>query len=102
MAINKTQVRAELQFTEEVVSDDAIDYVINKVDDDLNLVCAEILRLLLRRHRGVVRRSIGKFSEVVDPMELRSQINMYMNRAATTVFDDGEEFPDAMFTREGV
>jgi hypothetical protein len=104
MAVDLEHVRIELQLSAAVLSDDSIQYVIDKLSDmdDLNLVCAECLRMLLRKHRGISERRIGKYNEVFNPTEIRSQINEYMNKSASGIFDDGFIDPPPFFTREGI
>jgi len=102
--MNLEDIRSELQLTSEVISDADVNYVISKLesDSDNNLICAEVLRLVLRKHKGLVERRIGKYWEVIDPMHIKKEINKYMNKAASSVFDDEIAHPDAIFTREGL
>lgn len=104
MSIKVSSVRTELQLSTAIISDADIEYVIDKLsaNDDINLVCAEVLRMSLRKHRGLAERRIGKYMEIFKPEEIRSQINNYMARAATGSFGDDHEHPDAWFTREGI
>jgi len=97
-------IRSELQITSAVISDDDVNYVISKLEDsdDDNLIYAEVLRLVLRKHQGLVERRIGKYWEVIDPVHIRKQINNYMNKAASSVFDDQPDDIDSWFTREGI
>lgn len=97
-----TTVRSELQITSAVLSDNAVLHAIEKFDDadDDNLIYAEVLRMVLRKHQGIVERRIGKYSEVISPKEIRRQINNYMHRAASTALDDGFEHPDSFFDRK--
>ena len=64
--MNLEDIRSELQLTSEVISDADVNYVISKLesDSDNNLICAEVLRLVLRKHKGLVERRIGKYWEV--------------------------------------
>jgi hypothetical protein len=103
MAVDIDDVRIELQLSAAVLDDDSIDYVIDKLSDmdDINLVCAECLRMLLRKHRGLSERRIGKYNEIFSPTEIRSQINEYMGKSANA-WDDGFVHPDAIFTRKGI
>jgi hypothetical protein len=104
MAVELDAVRIELQLSKSVISDDSVEYVINKLSeyDDINLVCAEVLRMVLRKHRGLAVRRIGKYYEEINPVEIRRLINEYMGKAATVAWDDGFIDPDAWFTREGI
>jgi hypothetical protein len=96
-------IRSEIQITSEVIADSAINYAIGKIDnDDINLVCAEVLRMVLRKHQGLVERRIGKYWEVINPKNIQVAINNYMNKAAASVFDDNFEYDDAFFTRNGL
>jgi hypothetical protein len=94
-------IRTELQISEAVIDNASINYAIAKIEiEDINLVCAEVLRMVLRKHRGLVRRTVGKYSEVIDPKEIRKEINNYMHKAASAVMDDNFEYPDSVFTKE--
>jgi len=94
-------VRAELQLSTYILPDSAINYALGKFSsaDDPNLVYAEVLRMVLRKHRGVVRRRIGKFEETIDPQEIRREINRYMAKAASYIADDNFSYGDAFFDR---
>ena len=101
--VSTVDVRHELQISSAVISDESVKYAINKViTDDLDLICAEVLRMVLRKHRGLVVRQVGKYREEIDPRLLRKQINEYMHKAASSTFGDGHEHPDAWFTRDGI
>jgi len=102
--MNLESVRAELQITSQVISDDDVNYVIGKLEDcdDDNLIFAEVLRLVLRKHQGLVERKIGKYWERIDPKNIKKQINYYMNAASSSVFDDQPDNIDSFFTREGL
>jgi hypothetical protein len=104
MAVDIDDVRIELQLSAEVLSDESIDYAIDKLSDmdDINLVCAECLRMLLRKHRGLTERRIGKYNEIFSPTEIRNQINEFMGNSATGSWDDGFQHPDPFFTRKGI
>ena len=104
MAVDIDDVRIELQLSTSILNDESIDYVIDKLSDydDINLVCAECLRMLLRKHRGISERRIGKYNEVFSPTEVRKQINEFMGKASSSVLGDGFEHPDAWFTRDGI
>jgi hypothetical protein len=99
-----SDVRLELQLPASAISDDAITYVISKVTSgDLNLVCAEVLRLVLRKYRGRFYIWVGKTREQVNPGEIRALIREYVARAATAGHaDDGIADPPPFFTREGI
>lgn len=87
-------VRTELQLPASVISDADITYVENKIGtDDLNLICAEVLRMVVRRYRGKIRTRVGKYEEVIDCATLRQEIQNYMNRSSATQMDDGFEYP---------
>jgi hypothetical protein len=104
MSVSVSNVRTELQLSANVISDADIEYVINKLlaSDDINLVCADVLRMTLRKHRGLAERRIGKYNEVFSPLEIRKQINEFIAKAASGSFDDGFEHPEAWFTRDGI
>jgi hypothetical protein len=104
MSVSVANVRTELQLSANVISDADVEYVINKLlaSDDINLVCAEVLRMTLRKHRGLSERRIGKYNEVFSPTEIRNQINVFMGKAASGSFDDGFVHPDPYFTRKGI
>ena len=96
-------IRHEIQITDAVISDESVNYVIAKLDtDDLNLVCAEVLRMVLRKHQGLVERRIGKYWEVINPLNIRKQINNYMNKAASSIFDDEPDEIDSFFERDEI
>ena len=97
-------IRFEIQLTDAVISDEAINYAISKLEaeDDINLVCAEVLRMVLRKHQGLVERRIGKYWEVINPIHIQQRINGFMNKAAASVIDDNPEYEDSYFTRDGL
>lgn len=89
-------VRTELQLPASVISDADITYVENKIGTgDINLICAEVLRMVVRRYRGKIRTRIGKYEEVIDCATLRQEIQNYMMRSSATQIDDGFEYPDS-------
>ena len=102
--VNIEQIRHELQISEYVISDASVNYALSKFDedDDVNLIFAEVLRMVLRKHGGLAVRRIGKYYEEIDPKAIRKLINDYTQKAATSVFDDGFEHPDAWFERDGI
>ncbi len=106
MALNVADIRSELNLPVQVLADDSISSILIKVSTtDLNLVCAECLRFVLRSYRGRVRYKIGSFSETLDSNDLRSQINVYMHRTTATevehtVADDTDD-PN-YFKRDGL
>ncbi len=104
MAVDIDYVRIELQLSASVLSDESIEYAIDKLSDmdDINLVCAECLRMLLRKHRGLSERRIGKYNEIFNPSEIRNQINEFMNKSAGGAWDDNFEHPDPFFTRGSI
>jgi len=90
-------VRTELQLPASVIPDASITYVENKIGTgDLNLICAEVLRMVCRKYRGKIRVRIGKFEEVIDTSYLKQEINNYMMRSTATQLDDGFEYPDSL------
>jgi len=90
-----TSVRSELQLPASVISDADIAYVENKIGTgDLNLICAEVLRMVVRRYRGKIRVRIGKYEEVIDCATIRQEIQNYMMRSTATQIDDGFEYPE--------
>ena len=92
-------VRSELQLPSDVISDTDVRYVISKLDEgaDVYAVCAEVLRLFLRKNRGRTQFRIGKYSEEFDAAALRKEIALLRGRSANSVFDDGIEYPESMF-----
>lgn len=98
MAIKVADVRSELQLPEQVISEADILYAIRKVElVDINLVCAEVLRMFLRRNQGRVKFKLKNYEEWVNPMDIRIMITDYMNKSTNSVFDDGIEYPDSKF-----
>ena len=99
MSVNINDVRTELQIPDQVLDDDSIASILVKVGNtDLNLVCAECLRFVLRKYRGRVSYRIGNFSERIDSADLRRQVQVYMRRSSATVTEatiakDTEEYP---------
>jgi len=92
-----TTVRTELQLPASVISDADITYVENKIGTgDLNLICAEVLRMVVRRYRGKIRTRIGKYEEWLDPSSLKQEIQNYMMRSSATQVDDGFEYPESV------
>ena len=103
MAVLISDVKSELQLYDGFISDSDITYVITKSPvDDLNLVCAGVLQLVLRKFRGRKSLRIGKFAEVYDYKELRSMIQSYRNKSVN--YNPGNEidFSDDIFTRDGI
>ncbi len=95
------EVRSELQIDAGVLSDADVQYAIDKITNgDLNLVCAQVLRMVLGKYRGRVKLKIGKFEEVVDPTSLKALISFYTANSTTGGVDDGYDFEDAYFTRD--
>lgn len=98
MAVDVSSVRSELQIPTGVISDSDITYAITKVSStDLNLVCAEVLRMVLRKYRGRKSLTIGKFSETYNLVGLRGEIHNYMAKSTSLETDDGVAFTDSRF-----
>lgn len=95
--VDISSVRSELQLPSAIISDDDINYVIMKVGADINLVCAEVLRLFVRKNRGRRRFRIGKYEEEINYKVINSQIAYYMSKSSASSFDDGAEIPDSRF-----
>jgi len=92
-------VRSELQLPESVITDEDVQYAIDKIElDDINLVCAEVLVMFLRGNRGKIKFKLKNYEEWFAPKEVRLQIRAYQARSANAVFDDGIEYPDSVFT----
>lgn len=103
MAILIADVRTELQLTADVIDDTSIQYAIDKVVvEDINLVSAQVLRMVLSKYRGRVKLKIGKFEEWIEPNELRALIKSYVAKGAGVTVGDGFEHPEAYFTRDGI
>jgi len=106
MSVTVADVRLELQSPTQVLADADIASILVKVGNtDLNLVCAECLRFILRKYRGRVRYRIGKYNETVDHRELRKQIQLYMSRSSATDIEptvaDNTDDPN-FFKRDGL
>jgi hypothetical protein len=95
-------IRHELQLPAEVISDSSVQYAIGKCADDLNLVCAEVLRMVLRRYRGRTKLMLKNYTEVIDLRDIRKQIAGYVSQSASATFDDGTLPSDPIFTMEGI
>lgn len=94
-------VRHELQLPAEVISDASVQYAIEKCADDLNLVCAEVLRMVLRRYRGRTKLMLKNYTEIIDPAQLHKQIASYVGKAAGS-FGDSFIRPDSRFEDDGI
>lgn len=91
-------VRSELQLPEAVISDIDIQYAITKVGkNDMNLVCAEVLSMFLRKNRGRVKLKLKNYEEWIDPKEVRKDIRVYLARSQNAKFDDNFTYPDSVF-----
>ena len=102
MAVTVADIRTELQLPSSLIPDTSIAYVIEKVGDDLNLCCAEVLRMVVRRYRGKIRMKIGKYEEWIDTNSLRVEIQNYMARSSAMTMDDGFEYQDASFEIDAI
>jgi hypothetical protein len=89
-------VRLELQLPPSVISDESILYVESKIGMDINLICAEVLRMVVRKFRGKIRYKIGKYEETIDVNSLRKEIQNYMMRSTSTQLDDGFIYPSGL------
>jgi hypothetical protein len=102
MAVKVSDVRTETQIPASLISDDDVIYVIGRVaEDNLFGVCAYVCRLLLRKYRGRTKIKIGRGTETIDYKELRAMIVSYQSQSGDTI-DDGYEFVDSFFTRDGI
>lgn len=98
MLILVSDVRTELQLPSSIIDDTGVQYVIDKIDEeDINLVCAEVLRMIKRKYRGLTRLTIGKYEEWRDLSQLQRDIDNYVRRSAASVVDDGFSYPDPRF-----
>ena len=106
MAVLIDDVRLELQLPESVISNDSINYAINKIEqDNINFVCAEVLRMVKRKYAGTYRLTIGKYEEWRDFSALNRDINDYMQKglaANGSLVDDGFSYPDPRFSEDGI
>jgi hypothetical protein len=106
MAVTIGNVRLETQISSAILSDEAVQYAIDKIsDDNINLVCAEVLRMVKRKYAGVTRLTIGKYEEWRDLSNLQNEINFYTNKGVTksgSVIDDGFTYPDPRFSEDGI
>lgn len=94
-------VRSELQLPESVITDEDVQYAIDKIDmNDINLVCAEVLTMFLRGNRGKIKFKLKNYEEWFEPSEIRMQIRNYQARSTNATFDDGIEYPDTAFPEE--
>lgn len=102
MSIDVSAVRSETQIPASIISNDDVEYAIDKVGSDgLYAVCSYVLRMVLRKYRGRTRIRIGNVWESIDPTELRKLIREY-DAQSNYVCTDGIEEPDPFFTREGI
>jgi len=101
-------VRFELQIEASDISDDSIAYALKQVDNDTDLTCAYVLRMLLNKNRGRRQLTIGSFNESVDVRDIRKRIRYYMNKAAGSSTTSGAggmidvEDSDNIFTVDGI
>lgn len=94
--INVGDVRSELQVPVSVISDADINYAIQKIGlEDIHLICAEVLRMVMVKLRGRVRYKIGSYTEWTDITNLRSEIRRYLESSPNV----STEFPQEMFIR---
>ena len=90
MSVNVSDVRSELQMPKQVISDDDVQYAIDKVElDDVNLVCAQVLRMLKAKYRGRIRYRIGKYTESIDVKTIDTLIRTYMTKSPVTEISGG-------------
>ena len=95
MSVNVSDVRSELQMPTNVISDDDVQYAIDKVAlDDVNLVCAQVIRMLKSKFRGRVTYRIGKYTETIKAMELDKLIRNYMTKSSETQVQGGTDPAD--------
>ncbi len=97
--------RLELQLDTTDFSDESIQYAIDQVgSDNLYLVCAYVLQMLLNKNRSRRQLTIGSFNESVDVKDLRKRIRTYRSLGAGS--DDGTytaiEDSDHIFTVGGI
>lgn len=103
MAITIKAVRHELQVDASILDDAAIQYAIDKLASaDLNLVCAQVLSMLLSKNRGRTKLKIGKYEEWVDVKSIASLMRSYKANSSSGGIDDGFTHPDPYFTRDGI
>jgi len=96
--VDVADIRSELQLPASVISDTDIHYAINKVGVvDINLVCAEVLRMVLRKYRGKIRYKIGRYEEWIDPKSIRQEICNYVAKSSNLAVDDVFVTEDAKF-----
>jgi hypothetical protein len=108
--LDVSDVRSELQLPTSVISDSDIQYAITLIAlNDINLVCAKVLGMVIAKYRGRIRYKIGSYTEWVDVKALRALMRSYIekspNLSISDLFDaddDEDDNPDAFFTREGI
>lgn len=102
MAVSLSDVRSETQIPVSIISNEDVEYAIDKVGSDgLYAVCSYVLRMVLRKYRGRTRLRIGSIWESIDPTELRRLIREYDTLGGNVPVDDVES-PDSWFTRDGI
>jgi len=95
MAVNVSDVRSELQLPIGQITDADIAYAIDRVElDDINLVCAHVLRMLKNKYRGRIRYRIGRYVETISTAEVDKMIRMYMTKSTLTKVDGGVDVTD--------
>jgi len=94
-------VRLELQLDSSDLSDASIQYAIDRVGDNFNLVCAYVLQMLINKNRGRTQLTISNFEERIDVKSIRAQIRYYKNRGSSAAFGDIED-SDNVFTMDGI
>lgn len=103
MAVLISDVRTELQLPSSIIDDTGVQYAIDKIaEDDINLVCAEVLRMVKRKFRGMTRLTVGKYEEWRDLSQLQKDIDSYVRRSTSSVVDDGFSYPDPRFEEGGI
>ena len=101
--VDVSSIRSELQIPVALVTDEDIYYAINKVSNgDFNLICAQVLQMILNKNRGRKKVKIGNVSEEFDLQDIRDRVKFYRTRSARFSFDDGVAHPEPYFTRNGI
>lgn len=99
-----SDVRSELQLSADLITDSDILYAMSIVGvDDIYLVCAKVLRMVLMKNRGRVRYKIGNYTEWVDYKNLRAMLRSYVEKSSNLdVSEFSDDEIDPAFTREGI
>lgn len=94
-------IRTELQLDATDISDVDLTYVVNKLGENTNLVCAHTLKLLIAKNKGRTRLKLSKFEEDIDVKLLYRLRRGYLASAGVSGYGEIED-EDAIFAMDGI